>query len=98
MEEGLTREAAATWLDRLMESQRQRKAMTVLSGKVEANIDSDSLDIFRGIEVLADVLGAELQEEHCDDEFHGWYFYSFSYDGVKIMQASEERLESYGQA
>ncbi len=52
----------------------------------------NTLHVFKGIDIIADVVGAELQQkEDWEDEERPYYYY-FMYEGFEVFQMSRERL------
>lgn len=56
----------------------------------------NELQIYHGIDLLADLLGAELKEEKRNDDDYRWE-YSFDYKGVNINQINHHRLNGFGE-
>lgn len=52
----------------------------------------NTLQVYKGIDIIADVVGAELmQKEDWEDEELPYYYY-FMYEGFEVFQLSRERL------
>ena len=54
----------------------------------------NGVQIYQGIDKLAEIMGAELEEVHEYDEYDTWR-YSFSYKGYKVFQIGSYRYEKF---
>lgn len=90
-------EVVKKWLDELVKANREANKENVLTSSIRAVASVDtSVLVFGGIDIVADVMGLELEEEllTCDLGFH--YSYTFRYDGMRFVQYSSRRLNQYG--
>lgn len=58
------------------------------------SIDKDIL-VHEGLEIIADIMGLEIQEEKRNVRSRLVYEYSFVYDGVKFVAYKKERMERF---
>lgn len=80
------------YLNALISATRQRKLLDQFDSRIKLVSTPDYIQMYTGIEILAEVLGAELFEEERDDEY---YKYCFLYKDVEFLQLSKERLGKY---
>lgn len=83
---------ARDWVNALISSMENRKSLDRLNSQIETIITPDYIQIYSGIEILADILGCELMEKERNDEYSEYYFF---YRDVKFLKLSEERLGKY---
>lgn len=86
------------WLDRLVANAKEALELSSFGNDViVTTVHSRNIQIFQGIEIIADTMGIQLEEkERGDDEYP--YKYGFQYQGVCIFQITEERLERFARA
>lgn len=84
---------ARDWLNALVDSMEQRRALDRLNSQIETVPTMDYIQIYSGILVLADVLGEELQEYNGRKDEYREYFFFFR--GVRVVQLSRERIGKY---
>lgn len=80
------------WTNALISSMEHRRSLDRLNSQIETILTPDYIQIYSGIEILADVLGCELLEKKREDEYNEYYFF---YRDVKFLKLSEERLGKY---
>ena len=85
-------ESVKAWLDeniairkRLVELDNFNEEMQLCTVNKE-----NTLHVYKGIEIIAELLGKVLVETEFDDDIP--YKYYFMYDGVEVFQLSRERL------
>ena len=84
------------WLESLIKVYHKTKATAEFDAQIcICEPFSSGIHIYKGIEMVADVMGLALKEIKRDDAYIP-YEYSFIYKGVKFFQITEERLEGYG--
>lgn len=76
------------WLNARIKALRDLKETDRLGDLVETIPTEMEVHLYNRIEMVADAVGGELQEEY----YQGNYFYHFLYEGVKVLQISPERL------
>lgn len=82
------------WMDKQIANLKEANALRFFNEQICTCHPETSIHIFRGIDILADVMRLELKEEdRGDSDFP--YSYSFVYEGVRFFQIQEERLESF---
>lgn len=82
------------WLDLNISIRRQLIETENLNEQVQLCRPNkeNTLHVYKGIDILADVVGAELLlREDLEDEEYPYYHY-FMYDGFEVFQMSRERL------
>lgn len=90
-------EVVKKWLDELAEANRAANKENVLASNIRAVASVDtSVLIFEGIDIVANVMGLELQEEILNNDMKVWFSYEFKYDGMRFVQYSSRRLTGYG--
>lgn len=77
------------WLNSVVDNHEQGKVLAELNTQIKAVPPVNFIQIYSGIEIMADVLGEELGEDEWDDEYRERFFY---YRGVKIMQLMEKAV------
>lgn len=79
------------WLDRLVQNYNELHELSELSTSVEICTGSNGVQLFKGIDIVADVMGFSLTEK--DEETSQFrYRYSFMYEGVEFFELFEERM------
>ena len=79
------------WLDLHISIRRQLIEAEHLNELCRPNKEN-TLHVYKGIDILADVVGAELLlREDLEDEEYPYYHY-FMYDGFEVFQIGRERL------
>ena len=90
-------EVVKQWLDELVKANREANKENVLTSSIRAVAAVDtSVLVFSGIDIVADVMGLELQEELITHDSDFRYSYTFKYDGMRFVQYSSRRLTGYG--
>lgn len=90
-------EVVKKWLDELVKANREANKENVLTSSIRAVAAVDtSVLVFEGIDIVADVMGLELQEEILNNDMKVWFSYTFKYDGMRFVQYSGTRLPGYG--
>ena len=79
------------WMDALIENMEERKNLTCFNNQIRTTSESGDIQIYTGIDILADLLGIELKEESLEDIEYP-YLYYFFYRGKKICQIKKERM------
>lgn len=70
------------WLDRLVENRKERAALTQLNSSICTVGAESTIHLYKGIEIIADVLGVPLQKTTCC----GTIMYYCVYNGTEIRQ------------
>lgn len=81
------------WLDRLIFVRAAEKSYEKLNSSIQAIlVTRPEIHIYKGIEIIADVMGVELDSEEKD----GNTWYSFVYAGVRFFQigSSDEFIKT----
>lgn len=90
-------EVVKKWLDELVKANREANKENVLTSSIRAVAAVDtSVLVFSGIDIVADAMGLELQEEILNNDMKVWFSYEFKYDGMRFVQYSSRRLTGYG--
>lgn len=90
-------EVVKKWLDELVKANREANKENVLASSIRAVAAVDtSVLVLSGIDIVADVMGLELEEEPITDDSYFRYSYMFKYDGMRFVQYSRRRLTGYG--
>lgn len=82
------------WLDKLAELQKEQQQLSFFNSQIATTCGLDDIQIHRGIEIVADVMGLSLTETFRKG-YEYPYKYSFSYEGVLFIQISTERLPGF---
>lgn len=85
------------WLDKLIENKNELTEIKKFNSQIFACGPLDAIPLFKGIEIVADLIGAELIESLRDDSIFP-YMYEFFYNNVKFVSFSRERLGAYAGA
>lgn len=83
---------ARDWANALISHMKHRRALDKLNSQIETVTTPDYIQVYAGIEILADVLGCELLERERDDEYTEYYFF---YQEVKFLKLSRDKLGRY---
>ncbi len=80
------------WLDALIEDLKNRKAHIIFNNQIRTVSPMEKIQIYEGINVVADMIGAELGcLSEYSDEYP--YYYWFYYRGVKFFEIESVPLE-----
>ena len=77
---------------------------TKLTGIQHVGIPTDDIQksilFYKGLDIVADIMGLELKEKFVQDELpnQSYYRYSFVYDGVEFVTYSEERMSRFAKS
>lgn len=84
------------YLDGIVKDYRNVIRPRCLTNHIRAavSIDKDIL-VHEGLEIIADIMGLEIQEEKRNVRNRLVYEYSFVYDGVKFVTYEKERMERF---
>lgn len=82
---------AREWLDALVDNLEQRKNLTYFNNQIRTTGGTGDIQIYTGIDILADLLGIELEEEIFKGMEYPYCCYFF-YRNIKIFQLSRERM------
>lgn len=81
---------ARDWLKALITKMEERKALDIFNSQVKTiNTDDHHIQLYSGIEILADLLGLEILEGGRTENYYAYYF---EYGGVKFLQLFKERM------
>lgn len=89
-------EKVKEWLDKLIKNLKEAQENEHFNNQIIAIGPGEKIQIFRGIEIIADVMGVELKETRICSIYP--FEYSFVYGGVEFHQLSGERLGKYAGA
>lgn len=79
------------WLDRLVQNYNELHELQEFNTSVSICTGCDGVQLFKGIDIVADVMGFSLTEK--DEEIGQFrYRYSFMYEGVEFFELFEERM------
>ena len=79
------------WLDRLVHNYNEHHELSKLNESVSVCTTSYGIQLFKGIDIIADVMGFCITEK--DEETSQFrYNYSFMYEGVEFFELHEERM------
>lgn len=84
--------AVRQWLDEIIEAKEKLKGLGAFDKGVRINTLPRTIGMYEGIDLVAEALGAELEERH-DESLRFQYCYSFRYKDVEVVQLAENRLE-----
>ena len=79
------------WLDKLVDTQNELRDLKYCNTQIEVCGIMDHIHIYRGIEKIADAVGAELRMIRGDDREYP-YRYFFRYRGWEITQIEEKQI------
>lgn len=82
------------WLDEHIKHLNNARRINDFNNQISANVTYDNVLIFKGIDIVADVMGLNLKESIHED-LTLQYEYSFTYNGITFVQYSQKRLEKY---
>lgn len=80
------------WANALIFHMKHRRTLDKLNSQIETITTPDYIQIYSGIEILADVLGCELLEGERYDEYTEYYFF---YQDVRFLKLSRDKLGRY---
>lgn len=86
------------WLDSLIANQKQARKIQDLNSQVSAiivsptDLESRSILMYKGIELVADTIGEALTEEYEKNADRNLYRYTFKYGGFVFVQYRKERI------
>ena len=87
-------EAVKEWLDQLVANRNELHNLQFFNNKIEVCGVHDSIQIYQGIEILADAMGVKLNMQRNHEEVYPYpYRYYFNYCGYEIVQVCVEPLE-----
>lgn len=85
-------EKIKAWLDALIENMEQAQCLRDFNNQLRTiNTKERHIQLFKGIEIAADVMGIPLNEKKVELEY-GRYRYSFVYNNTTFTQLTDERL------
>lgn len=87
----MEKEKIVEWMDKLVENHNERKALNSFSEGIKTADTIGYIQIYQGIDILADAAGEELKEKE-DEALRYPYEYFFTYKGVEFTQLEKERL------
>ena len=79
------------WLDWQIKDAEERRKNEPLNSDICAISTPDEIQMYKGIDIVADILGAELKERRLKE----YYCYYFFYNDVEVLQLSDRRLGEY---
>lgn len=79
------------WVDALIDNMEERKNLTSFNTQIQAAGVTGDIQIYKGIDVLADLFGVALEEEIYKGMEYPYCCYFF-YRNIKIFQLSRERM------
>lgn len=82
---------AIEWLDMQIYARKILNEARCFNSQIAAVETDKDIHIYRGIEILAGVLGAEMTES-VEEGSKYKYEYRFSYKGIEVFQMSKERI------
>lgn len=87
-------ETVKEWLDKLVDSYNELKNLKYCSTQIEMCGIMNHIHIYKGIEIIAEAMGIQL-EMICDDDikYKYPYKYYFIYRRYEILQLCEKPLE-----
>jgi len=74
---------AKDWLNALVENMEQRKSLENMNSQIYTVSTPEHIQIYTGIEILADVLNEELISDDWNEKYIVKYFF---FRNVKVMQ------------
>lgn len=80
------------WLDWHVNNLKSRDNMMQFSNHIRMASYPNCIQLYEGIETVADIMCLELME---DGKVEEYYRYHFLYENVEFSQLSEERLGKY---
>lgn len=80
---------AIEWLDMQIYAKKILNGARCFNSQIAAVGTDEDIHIYRGIEILAGVLGAEMTENVQEGSK---YKYRFRYKGIEVFQMSKERI------
>lgn len=85
------------YLDDMVRDYRNAIKPRCLTNRIcsSVSIDKDIL-VHKGLEIMADIMGLEIQEKERNVSSGLIYEYSFVYEGVKFVGYEKERMERFG--
>ena len=92
MENSFDEAMARDWLNQIISCMKQRSPFDVFNNQIRTIGSPDDIQLFKGIEILSDLLGLKLQDGGKNENYNEYYFL---FNGVKVFQLSEERLVGY---
>lgn len=78
------------WMDKLVDMVRDYKTLKYYNNQISTCNSFDSVQIYKGIDILADVMDLPLNESETQDKEYP-YNYSVFYHGVRFYQISKRR-------
>ena len=87
------------WLDKVVAVEKDKRDLLDFNGEIRLCNGAGEITVFRGIEIIADVMGLEISEEIIDKKciVHP-FFYRITYDGITFVQPCQERMERFAGA
>ena len=89
------------WLDMLIKKFKESTHVEPLTKDIIADVNISTIILFyKGLDIVADIMGLELKEKFVQDELpnQSYYRYSFVYDGVEFVTYSEERMSRFAKS
>lgn len=84
-------EDVKAWLDWQMKNAEERRKNEAFNSDICMTSTPDYIQMYKGIDIVADILGADLKERRLKE----YYCYYFFYNGVEVTQLSDRRLGEY---
>lgn len=81
------------WLDKIVAAKKELADLKVFNSQIEMGNADSSVMLFKGIDVVADIIGVQLERRGFTEEIK--YHYSFIYEGVEFWHVSNEELGNY---
>lgn len=82
---------AIEWLDAQIYAKKILNETRCFNNQIAAVATDKDIHIYRGIEILAGVLGIEIAENVREGSEYK-YEYRFNYKGIEVFQMSKERI------
>lgn len=86
-------EKVKQWLDDLVDTYKRMNELSTYNEVISTCIYRESIQLFRCIDIVADIMGIKLEEKYTADREYP-FEYSFEYRGCKFNQLSQSRLSN----
>ena len=77
------------WLDKLVDNNVEAKQLEEFNNQISTIFADDYIHIYKGIQIIADVMGIELKERKRECKVFP-YEYFFEYRGIEFVQIRKE--------
>ena len=84
------------WLESLILTTNARLNLVNFNSEIKSIAIDYCVHIYKGIDIIADVMGLSLSIEQRDDNPLFPYRYSFIYKGMEFFQITDEELPQFG--